>query len=115
MTSRDVSRKRSQNQLDVKIRWVLRASVADARPPSHVWGRIVERLSEQVGMREARRWRGFWLACKGLAFWLLDAAVEPPAEFAYCYSPGLGARRDRDYLRLLMYQSDLPMLLAQAM
>jgi hypothetical protein len=50
-----------------------------------------------------------------LVLWLFESAVEPPAEFAYCYSPGLGYRRDKDYLRLLMYQCDLPLLLAQAM
>lgn len=115
MTSRDVSRTRLQDQLDVRIRWVLRASVADARPPSRVWGRIVECLNQQAGMRGARRWRGFILACRGLALWLFDSAVDPPAEFAYCYSLRLGYRRDKDYLCLLMYQCDLPMLLAQAM
>jgi hypothetical protein len=115
MTSRDVSRTRLQDQLDVKIRWVLHASVAGARPPSRVWGRIVERLNQQAGVRRAGRWRGFVLACRGLALWLFDSAIEAPAEFAYCYSPGLGYRRDKDYLCLLMYQRDLPMLLAQAM
>jgi hypothetical protein len=115
MTSRDVSRSRLQGQLDVKIRWVLQASAANARPPSRAWGRIVERLNQQAGMRRAERWRGFVLACRGLALWLLDSAVDPPAEFAYCYGSGVGYRRDRDYLRLLMYQCDLPLLLAQAM
>jgi hypothetical protein len=104
-----------QDRLDVRIRWVLRASVVDARPPSRVWGRIVERLTQQAVVRKAERWRGLVLACQGLVLWLFDSAIEPPAEFAYCYSPGLGYRRDRDYLRLLMYQCDLPLLLAQAM
>jgi hypothetical protein len=115
MTSRDVSRTRLQDQLDFKIRWVLHASLADARPPLHVWKRIVDRLSQQTGMRRAGRWRGFCLACRGLVLWLFDSAVEPPAEFAYCYSPRLGYRRDKDYLSLLTYQCGLPMLLAQAM
>jgi hypothetical protein len=115
MTSRDVSRTRLQDQLDVKIYWVLHASVAEASPPSHVWERITARLSLQVAMGRPGRWRRFSLACKGLVLWLLDSAVEPPAEFAYCYSPRLGYRRDKDYLCLLMYQYDLPMLLAQAM
>ena len=115
MTSRDMSRTRLQDQLDVKIRWVLHASVADARPPLRVWGRIAERLSQQAGTRRDGRWRGFCLACRGLALWLLDGAVVPRAEFAYCYSPRLSYRRDKDYLCLLVYQCDLPMLLAQAM
>ena len=55
------------------------------------------------------------MVCRGLATWLLDAAVEPPTEFAYCYSLGPRHRRDRDYLRLLMYHCDLPMPLVQAM
>jgi hypothetical protein len=114
MTSRDVSQKRFQNQLDVKIRWVLHESVVDARPPLHVWRRIVERLNQQSGARR-RRWEGFCLACKGLALWLFDSAVDLPAEFAYCYSPRLSDMRDKDYLRLLMYQCDLPVLLGHAM
>jgi len=115
MTSRDGSRTRLQDQLDVKISWVLRVSVADVRPHPRVWPRIVERLGEGTTLGRARYWQGFWFVCRGLAMWLLDAAVEPPAEFAYCYSLGPRHRRDRDYLRLLMYHCDLPMPLIQAM
>jgi hypothetical protein len=115
MTSHDVSGKRLPDQLDVKIRWVLQASVADIRPPSRVLGRIVERLNERAGVLRARRWRTFCLACRGLALWLIDSAAGPPAEFAHCDSPRLGDGRDKYYLCLLMYQCDLPMLLAQAM
>ncbi|MGD9001909.1 MAG: hypothetical protein PVF04_04520 [Anaerolineae bacterium] len=115
MTSRDVFRTRLEDQLGVKIRRVLRASVADATPPSRVWRRIVEHLNQQAGMRWARRWRGFWLACQGLALWLLDPVVYPPAEFAYCYTPSLGHVRDRGYLRLLVYHCELPVLLGQVM
>lgn len=115
MTSHDGSRRRLQGQLDVKIRWVLRASVADARPPARVWERIVDRLDQHVAVKKVRPWREFRLACQGLALWLLDSAVELPAEFAYCYRPRLSDVRDRDYLRLLMYQCDLPMRLGHAM
>jgi hypothetical protein len=80
-----------------------------------VWGRIVERLNQQTGIRRARYWQGFGLACKGLALWLFDSAVDLPAEFAYCHSPRLSDMRNKDYLRLLIYQCDLPVLLGHAM
>jgi hypothetical protein len=115
MTSRDVSRTALQDQLDVKTRWILHASMADVRPPSRVWKRIVERLDQQAGGRRARTWRGFCLACQSLVLWLLDPAVGPPAEFAYCHSPSLVDVRDRGYLRLLVYHCELPVLLGQVM
>lgn len=114
MTSHDGSRSRLQDQLDVKIRWVLRASVSDARPPLHVWQRIVDLLDKQAGVRRARPWREFRLACQGLALWLLDSAEDLPAEFAYCYTPRLGDVRDMGYLRLLVYQCDFPVLFGKA-
>jgi hypothetical protein len=114
MTSRDGSRRRLQDQLDVEIRWVLRAGVADARPPARVWGRIVERLEQEAGVRESRPWRGFCLACQSLALRLLGSAEDLPAEFAYCHSPRLCDVRDMGYLRLLVYQCDFPALLGKA-
>jgi hypothetical protein len=115
MTSREVSGTRLPDQLDVKIRWVLHASMADVRPPARLFGRIVERLNQETSILGARHWRWFLLACRGLAMWLVDSAAGPPAEFAHCSSPRLGDRRDKYYLCLLMYQCDLPILLAQAM
>ena len=109
MTSRDVSRARFQDQLDIKIRWVLQTGVGRARPPSGVWGRIVDRLTQQASTIRAGSRRGYQLACRGLALWLFDVAVGPPSEFAYRYSPRLGDGRDKHYLRLLMYQCDLGM------
>jgi hypothetical protein len=115
MTSRDAFEKRLQDHLDVKIRWVLHEIVSDAVPPSNAWRQIVERLTGPTRWGQTRRWREFCLACRGLVLWLLDTAVDLPAEFAYCRNPGLSDVRDRDYLRLLMYQCDLPVLLGHTM
>jgi hypothetical protein len=96
------------------IGWVLRDSVADATPPPGVWERINERLIRQASVNRAGWWRGFRLAVKAVALWLLDSAASPPAEFAYGYGPRPGEMREKDYLCLLVYQCDLPMLLGQA-
>jgi hypothetical protein len=116
MTSREEPQRRFEGPLDVTIRSVLRESMADVTPPSGVWEQISERLIQQVSMdmRRAGWRRGFRLAVKAAALWLLDAATDPPAEFAHCCSPRPGEMREKDYLYLLIYQCDLPMLLGQA-
>jgi hypothetical protein len=116
MTLRDEPQREFEDPLDVMIRSVLREGVADATPPQRIWeqinGRLIQRLSMNI-KRTAWR-RGFRLAAKAAALWLLDAATDPPAEYAYCYSPRPGEMREKDYLCLLVYQCDLPMLLGQA-
>lgn len=116
MTLRDEPQKGFKDPLDVTIRSVLRESVADVTPPPGIWEQISERLIQQLSMDMRRAdWRhGFRLAVRAAALWLLDAATDPPAEFAHCYSPRPGEMREKDYLYLLIYQCDLPMLLGQA-
>jgi hypothetical protein len=113
MISRDGPRRRFEDPLDVAIRWVLRESVADARPPRGIWEHINERLVEQTGTKGAARRRGFRLAAKAVALWLLDTAAGPAVEFSYEYE--VRRLRDKYYLSLVMYQHDLPLLLGQAM
>ncbi|MGD8245194.1 MAG: hypothetical protein PVI63_08380 [Anaerolineae bacterium] len=111
MTSRDVSRTRLQEQLDVKIQWALRASWGHARPPAHIWKRIVERLvGHQAVVIEVSPWRELYGACQSLELWLVDLAVNPFGEFAYSFSPGLSDVQGLGYLRLLVYPGDFPML-----
>ena len=116
MTLRDQRQRRFEDPLDVTIGSVLRESVTDVTPPPGIWEQISERLIQQVSMsmRRADWRRGFRLAVRAAALWLLDSATDPPAEFAHCYSPRPGEMREKDYLYLLIYQCDLPMLLGQA-
>jgi hypothetical protein len=116
MTLRDERQRRLGDPLDVTIRSVLHESVVDVTPPSGVWEQISERLIQQVSMDGKRvDWRrGFRLAVRVAALWLLDTATDPPAEFAHCYPSRPGEMREKDYLYLLTYQCDLPMLLGQA-
>ena len=114
MTLRDESQRKFEDPLGVTIRSVLRESVADATPPRGIWEQIGGRLIEEAsGSRTAWR-RGFRLVFRTAALWLLDAATDPPAEFACCCSPRPGEMREKDYLYLLIYQCDLPMLLGHA-
>lgn len=116
MTLRDEPQRRFEDPLDVTIRSVLREGVAGAAPPQGVWEQINERLIQRLSMNMKRAaWRrGFRLAAKAAALWLLDVATDPPAEFAHCYAPRPGEMREKNYLCLLIYQCDLPMLLGQA-
>jgi hypothetical protein len=116
MTLRDEPQRRFEDPLDVTIRSVLREGVADVTPPRGIWERISERLLQRVSINMKRTvWRhGIRLAVRAAVLWLLDTATDPPAEFAYCYSPRPGEMREKDYLYLLIYQCDLPMLFGQA-
>jgi hypothetical protein len=116
MTLRDEPKRRFEDPLDVTIRSVLRESLDDVTPPAGIWEQISERLIRRVSMNMRRAdWRrGFRLAVSAAALWLLDSATNPPAEFAHCCPPRPDERRERDYLYLLIYQCDLPMLFGQA-
>jgi hypothetical protein len=113
MISRDGPQRRFEDSLDVAIRWVLRESVADARPPRGIWKQINERLVRRSGMKGVAWRRGFRLAAKAVALWLLDTAAGPPVECSYPRE--IRRLREKYYLSLLVYQYDLPMLLGQAM
>lgn len=116
MTSRSERQRRFKDPFDVTIRSVLRESVADVTPSPGIWEQISERLIQQVSMdmRRADWRRGFRLAVRAAAVWLLDAATDPPAERSHCYSPRPSEMREKDYLYLLICQYDLPTLLGQA-
>lgn len=114
MTSREMSDRRSQDQLDVMIRWALCDRVADVTPPAKAWEGITDRLNRRPKRTGAQWWRSFRVACASVAWWLLDSAVGPPVGITYRDNPTWGQMRENTYLCLLMYQNDLPMLLGQA-
>lgn len=96
------------------ITWALREDGGYVTPPSRVWEQIQERFHGQRGERRMACWRGFRLAYRSAALWLLDLAMGPPNELVYFNNPELGQIHDKYCLRLLMYQNDLPLLLGQA-
>jgi len=115
MTTRDLSERKRQDQLDSLIRWTLRESFAHAAPPADAWERIHNRISQEVRKPRAAWWREFRIAFASAAVWLLESAVGPPAQLVYCDSSGLVQTLDKYELHLLMYQQDSPMLLGQVL
>jgi len=113
MTSRDRSERRFRDQLGVMISWGLRESVADVAPPPGMWKRIDERLRRKARRDGQAWWPGFRIASRTATRWLLETVVGPSKEIVYCDS-GEVSRMRETYLHLLMYQSDLPLLLGQA-
>ena len=114
MTSRDRSERGFRDQIGVMISWALRESVADVTPPPTTWKRIDERLQRKAE-RSGRAW---WTECRvagrAATRWLLETVVGPSTKVACCDIGELSRMRET-YLCLLMYQSDLPLLLGQAM
>lgn len=114
MTSREMSGSGCQDQFDAMVSWALRESVADVNPPEGTWERISDRLHREGRTSRSERWRVLRVAASAAILGLVHSALGPPAGFAYCDRPEFGPMRERYDLRLLMYQNDLPMLLAQA-
>jgi len=114
MTSHKGSGRGFRDQFGAMITWALREDVGCVTSTSTVWEQIHERLHGQRGERRMAWWRGFRLAYRSAALWLLDLAVGPPTELVYFSNPELGQIREKYCLRLLMYQNDLPLLLGQA-
>ena len=75
MTSRNVSRKRLEDSLDVMIRWVLRDRLCDVTPPAGMWERISERLVQQHSVNDVARRQGLRLAAQGVGLWLLAVSA----------------------------------------
>lgn len=83
MTSREELKRNLRGPLDAMIRWVLRESVGDVRPPAGVWARINERVAREASIK-AVAWReGFQLVASAVAISLLGPAAGGGAGIPY--------------------------------
>jgi len=113
MTSRDAQQRELRDPVDVMIRWVLQEEVADGSPPSGMWERIKNRLIWQASNHgRVRWWQEVPDAARDAFLWLFDSPPNLVGEYAYSYTQGCYRLRD-SHLRLLVYQSDAPLLLSQ--
>ena len=98
--------------LNALIRVALRESVGRAEPPPRAWERIEARLAEPI-TTPARLWQVCRAVCENVAIWWHKGALST-IQSAYYRTEQNGEivwREDRLYL--LMYQYELPMLLAR--
>ncbi len=110
MTSRDGWQIEFTDPVDVMIRWVLREDAADGSPPPEVWERVRDRLMRQASYQQSvGAWRGFRIAARDAFLWLFDSPPSLAGDHAYCCAHGY-QRLWESHLRLLVYQSDVPLL-----
>jgi hypothetical protein len=111
MISRDkFSSKRTEEQLDVMVRWVLHSSLAEADPPSHAWDQIrgcVRKQKIRGGFyQDWRRFREFLDA-------LLKKDLFFPPQRNYCFEGGMKNTMEQHSPYLFVCQLELPMVWAK--